>query len=553
MAGGNQKRKRPAEQGGAAAKRAARQGASFLQPAPEENAGIEVDLAGEPQVQEAAIADPDAGNRRDGMAEIARRRAAHFAHYQADDGEEEAGPSNLHAGGTEARNLGPWSSARQLVEARAAAAAARTDKILDTARAAEPEDTVRWTPARDVKQGERPAYRVMPLQHACVELLVEYIEDVESLWGLPDSIKVRLAAAVCHQRKLEPEVVHLFTEGAPTEVCLPGCTALDQDALSAALTDCATPKLEQLELRFCGRGMGDAAAAALASNGPLPGLQRLTLGGAYRLTDKGLEQILAVTPNLTVLQLPQCSRLTGAAIERLPALCPHLRELDLDECRGISAASLQRIFTARLASLSSLCLNGIAEVSDQLLTEAALSVPLRQLSICHCPAVTDAGLRGLAAGRPQLEGLALDDVGKVTGAGLEALAESCRSLQVLSLKRCQRVTDASIAAVASRGALRTLRVNSVPHVGLATIKALAKHCRDHLEELDVSWCRNVPSAALGMLADSCPLLQTLHVWGCSQVTRQFLHGHSNDSLRVVGSTLQSAPELAHARLALIGA
>jgi glutathionylspermidine synthase len=33
---------------------------------------------------------------------------------------------------------------------------------------------------------------VKPLFDMCVELVAEYIDDVESLWGLPDAIKASL-------------------------------------------------------------------------------------------------------------------------------------------------------------------------------------------------------------------------------------------------------------------------------------------------------------------------------------------------------------------------
>ena len=37
-----------------------------------------------------------------------------------------------------------------------------------------------------------------------------------------------------------------------------------------------------------------------------------------------------------------------------------------------------------------------------------------------------------------------------------------------------------------------------------------------LEELDVSWCRGITGAALGMLADTCPNLRLLRLFGCTQ-------------------------------------
>ncbi len=73
--------------------------------------------------------------------------------------------------------------------------------------------------------------------------------------------------------------------------------------------------------------------------------------------------------------------------------------------------------------------------------------------------------------------------------------------------------------------------------------------RDRLEELDVSWCRNVPLEALGMLADNCVALKKLHIWGCSQITEQFLYGHSNDALEILGGKLDiTGPEAAKAVL-----
>ena len=71
--------------------------------------------------------------------------------------------------------------------------AARQEKILDASRVSPGKAVVSWTPSRDPKLGSRPVCRVRPLFELCADVLVEYIEDVESLLGLPDSIKVNLA------------------------------------------------------------------------------------------------------------------------------------------------------------------------------------------------------------------------------------------------------------------------------------------------------------------------------------------------------------------------
>ena len=79
-------------------------------------------------------------------------------------------------------------------------------------------------------------------------------------------------------------------------------------------------------------------------------------------------------------------------------------------------------------------------------------------------------------------------------------------------------------------------------------------CRERLEELDISWCRHVSSAALGMLADNCHGLRRLSIWGCSQVDEDFLYGHSNNRLEIIGSVVPSKNvRLEPARVVLVNA
>lgn len=77
------------------------------------------------------------------------------------------------------------------MEGRAAAAAAREDKIKAAAQAAtEAEAEAQWEPCHDGAAAPPPAKRVGKLYNMCLSLLVEYIDDVETLWGLPTIIKV---------------------------------------------------------------------------------------------------------------------------------------------------------------------------------------------------------------------------------------------------------------------------------------------------------------------------------------------------------------------------
>ena len=195
-----------------------------------------------------------------------------------------------------------------------------------------------WEPSRDPALGPRPCAPVPSLFSVAVKLLVQHIAAVSSLWGVPDGIRSQLAAAVCAQRKLSPEVALLFGQDTPTELVIPDCTQLDAKAMAGLLrlllkgtvessdagaagegfqqtlpqteeaaeaaaaaaagarasspaaeadaeAGAAAPgaaRLERLELGSCGRGFDDRAAAVVASAGPLVGLRVLRLGGAYR-------------------------------------------------------------------------------------------------------------------------------------------------------------------------------------------------------------------------------------------------------------------------------
>ena len=64
-------------------------------------------------------------------------------------------------------------------------------------------------------------------------------------------VQNRLSAAVCQQRKLSNEVVHLFSEGSPAEIILTNCAALEPDAMATVLKDVATPRWVVVAPSYC--------------------------------------------------------------------------------------------------------------------------------------------------------------------------------------------------------------------------------------------------------------------------------------------------------------
>lgn len=96
------------------------------------------------------------------------------------------------------------------------------------------------------------------------------------------------------------------------------------EAETSVLINLMHYRLQRLELNLCGRGFTDRMAGALVKKGQLSNLKVLALGGAYRLSDAGLLELLKASPNLEELHLPQCSRIQGSTLEILPQITPKL-------------------------------------------------------------------------------------------------------------------------------------------------------------------------------------------------------------------------------------
>jgi F-box/leucine-rich repeat protein 2/20 len=63
------------------------------------------------------------------------------------------------------------------------------------------------------------------------------------------------------------------------------------------------------------------------------------------------------------------------------------------------------------------------------------------LDITGCDKITDAGIRAVATGCPQLQSLSIGyDGNKITDEGIAALATECPQLQSLNMSDCDKIT-----------------------------------------------------------------------------------------------------------------
>lgn len=403
-----------------------------------------------PGGREDAPPGPDAGERaRARFIAIARRRAAHFAHFaddEAGEGRAEMREGEAEAGASVAPPAeawpGPFSTAIKLVQDRAAAAAARADALANDGKKATAAPIVDWKPSRSL--GEMLSGRLCPLRiptlfAMCTRLVTDHVEYVESMDGVPDVVRRNLSALICQRRKMDAPTLKLLIAGASTEISVKDCSLVTEAEMLEALATCELGRLEALELGMCGRCVSDTVISASLAVGPasLPALQTLTLQGAYRLSNNGLSSLAAAAPGLKSIDLQSCCLVTEEGVRALAdATGSNLLSLSLHGCTQLDGSRLIPALTP-LKTLQTLSLAHVGGITAPVLSNLllALGSSLLDLDLSDCSVLTDEGIAAVGVFCLGLQSLCLDHLTLLTDVSLGRLAESCPGLRSLSLKR----------------------------------------------------------------------------------------------------------------------
>ncbi|CAF98896.1 unnamed protein product, partial [Tetraodon nigroviridis] len=263
------------------------------------------------------------------------------------------------------------------------------------------------------------------------------------------------------------------------ELLLQGCKELTDYAVEALVEH--QPRLRCLDLSGCPELRSRSAEAAA---GGLAGPARLSLSGDWRITEKGLADLLAVR-TLRSLDLSGCPRVSGAEMAKGlkgsgGAAGAPLESLNLNGCICIRDSAVLALARLLGASLRELDLTSCVHLTD--LSVRSITTHLRKLAVlrlARCPEITDRGLLGMAEAPKNSSDQEMGDGGpRFTGTsglmgfikpprlpfqerpqvaappdpdpsrrplGVSLLA--LRRLQELDLSACPRLSDGSIAQV----------------------------------------------------------------------------------------------------------
>ncbi|CAN6680756.1 unnamed protein product [Malus baccata var. baccata] len=474
--------------------------------------------------------------------EIARRNAARFAYFSAEEEQVNHLPPDAEVAQDIEDWPGPFSTAMKIIKDRA-------EKDVQVPSNKTKQSSVNWVPK---KFPDRPLPKILvpSLQDLCLLVLAKNADAIVSLDHVADALRHRLSQMLCDSRKMNSHLFELFVQGSPTEVRLRDCSWMTEEQFKDSFQQCDTTNLTVLQLDQCGRCMPDYIlhSTLARSSNCLPNLVTLSLSGACRLSDIGLGELISSAPALRSLNLSQCSLLTYSSISTLAdSLGSVLKELYLNDCQGIDAM-LMLPALKKLERLEVFSLAGFENVYDSFIREfiTACGHSLKELVLTDCVKLTDSSVKVIAETCSGLRVLDLANLNKLTDSTLGYLANGCRAIQTLNFRR-NPFSDEAIAAFleTSGECLQELSVNHIQMVGHNTAVSLAKRSR-MLHTLDLSWCRNITDEALGLIVDSCLSLRILKLVGCTQITDTFLDGHSNPEVRIIG--LKFSPILEHLKV-----
>ncbi|KAL7592604.1 hypothetical protein Lser_V15G32803 [Lactuca serriola] len=463
---------------------------------------------------------------------IARENASRFAYFsiqeeKQEDEDEQLEPQTEENGVVEDWP-GPFSTAMKIIKDRAANTGQQnslTSEIL-------PSIPLTWVPkTKPVKKRVAPS-----LQELCMPIIAENVDAITSLESVPDVIRHKLTQKLCDTRKMNPHFLDLLASGSPSEIRVHECSWLSEEQLTKTINKTDISKLNVLQLDQCGRCLPDYVLFTTLAHLKMSELTNLSLRGACRLSDAGLNVLLTSAPSLRSINLGCCSLLTSEGIINLAdKLGSILKELYIDECFGLDPIEILPALL-KLQHLEVLSISRFETVNDSFIKQlvGVRGHNIKELILADCTKLTDKSLKAIAESCPGLCSIDLTNLCRLTDTAIGHLANGCRGIQTMKFGRNVFSDEAVAAYIEACGqSLKELSLNHVDKVANHTALSLAKHARN-LQSLDLSWCRNMTNEAVGLIVDSCLSLRTLKLFGCTQITNVFLDGHSNEEVKVIG-------------------
>ncbi|KAJ3416933.1 Dynein regulatory complex subunit 6 [Chytridiales sp. JEL 0842] len=282
-------------------------------------------------------------------------------------------------------------------------------------------------------------------------------------------------------------------------------TLIDDSSLQNVFSSC--PNLMEVNLASC---------------------KNISAASFVGLAEKVTKDSTFAGPYLQTVNVSKCSSFGDKALVQLVRACPRLKVLDVSYCNDVTSLSLYKLQQCK--DLESLILTGTGaltrasnsssvSLSDAILAIADNCKSLRTFVASRSPFITDTMLQFIGSFCHALENLDLQMCAYISDAALAsiALGSSSGKLKSVNFSKCPGITDKGVKPLIQNA--KNLEKVHFSNTGISSISlaAFQAHNPVYLQELAVSNCQKISTAAVVELVKGAKNLRVVNIDGCNDV------------------------------------
>ncbi|OKL60306.1 SCF E3 ubiquitin ligase complex F-box protein grrA [Talaromyces atroroseus] len=257
-------------------------------------------------------------------------------------------------------------------------------------------------------------------------------------------------------------------------------------------------------------------------------VDRLTLTNCFKLTDRGVSEIVEGNRHLQALDVSDLRSLTDNFLYIVAKNCPRLQGLNITGCTKITDESLV-VISQSCKHLKRLKLNGVTQVTDRQITSRSVTALLsflrnmREVCLAHCVEIDDSAFLKLPPNSlfETLRVLDLTACERIRDDAIERITDTAPRLRHLVLNKYASVQQlATLPKLKRIGLVKCQAITDWSILALARSRAAPHHIGSScLERVHLSYCVNLTMEGIHALLNYCPRLTHLSLTG----VQAFLH------------------------------
>jgi hypothetical protein len=239
----------------------------------------------------------------------------------------------------------------------------------------------------------------------------------------------------------------------------------------------------------------------------------------------------------------------------IPQLFPNgLIKLNISAAKEVTDFGIAMI-ARKSPFLSSLVISGCIKITDVGLREIAMHCPkLQCLNISSCPGIEGVGIAAIAECCPYLSKLNISK-NSIKNWSLQKIFRKSFRLEELIISYMRDISDEEIRVVAENcHDLVTLEAIDCFYLSDQCVLTISQHCKD-LDFLDMSRCEmnyRITDVSLMALGQRCHSIRTLKVNGCDHISDVGLHWLSEGCKLIETLELNGCGKLTDAGMRILG-